>query len=213
MKKLIWILVLQLPTVLYAQRTLASLWAEVGVPTGEFRQNTEAFGLGMGGGAYFSFDANHMFYLGGELSFDIYGKHIEDDGFYEIITNNNMFQLHGVIRIKPPSDGIVPYIDGMYGFKYIYTVSKLKENIAQNAIARDLDFQDVALSYGGAVGLYVPIGDAVAFDFKVQYLKGGEAEYIDARTIREEGIDNAVNNPIESSTDMFFFKVGLTFGF
>ena len=213
MKKAIIILLCSLPLQVVGQKGMVKVFTEFGVPTGDFRQNTDAIALGMGMGAYFSFDAQNLFYLGADLSYDIYGKSFDSDGYYEIITNNNMLQFHGLLRIKPPSDGIVPFFEGLYGFKFLYTISKLKENILLDPIAIQTDFYDFALSYGGAAGIHIPLGQGnTALEFRVQYLIGGKAEYVDGKTIREVGIENAIANPLTSETDMVIFKLGLTFG-
>lgn len=213
MKRLILWILLSLPLQVSAQKGMASIWVEGAIPIGGFRQNTDAFGLGMGLGAYFSFDAKRMFFLGADLSYDIYGKSFDRDGVYEIITNNNMLQFHGVLRIMPATDGIKPFVEGLYGFKYLYTISKLKDNILLDPIALKTEFHDIALSYGGSVGVHIPLGgDVAALDLRLQYLVGGKAEYVDGKTIRAIGIDEAIANPISSETDMVFFKLGFTFG-
>ena len=173
MRKLIVTIILFLPLSLIAQRGMVNIWLEGAIPTGDFRQNTDAFGLGMGLGAYFSFDAKKIFFLGADINYDIYGKSFDSDGYYEIITNNNILQLHGVLRIMPATEGIKPFVEGLYGFKYLYTISKLKENILLDPIALKTDFHDIALSYGGSIGLYIPLGvDVAAIDFRIQYLIG-----------------------------------------
>jgi hypothetical protein len=213
MKRLILLVLFSLPLQVSAQKSMANIWVEGAIPVGDFRQNTDAFGIGMGLGAYFSFDANHMFFFGADLSYDIYGKSFESDGFYEIITNNNMLRFHGVLRIMPATDGVKPIIEGLYGFKYLYTISKLKDNILLDPIALKTEFHSIAPSYGGSVGLSIPVGgDVASLDFRVQYIIGGKADYIDGKTIRTLGIDEAIANPIRSETDMVVVKLGLTFG-
>ena len=213
MKRLILIILIIVPLEIFAQKNIVNIWGEGAIPTGEFRQNTDAFGLGMGLGAYFSFDAKRMFFLGADLSYDIYGKSFESDGFYEIITNNNMLRFHGVLRIMPATDGVKPFVEGIYGFKYLYTISKLKDNILLDPVALKTEFHGIALSYGGSVGLRIPLGgDVAALDFRVQYIIGGKTDYIDGKTIRTVGIDEAIANPIRSETDMVVIKLGVTFG-
>ncbi len=213
MKKILILCFVISPAGLLAQKGMVNLWAEYGRPVGEFRHNTNAFGLGLGMGAYFSFDKENIFYLGGDFSYDIYGKSFDTDGVYEVVTNNNMLQLHGVLRIQPPADQVVPFVEGLYGFKYLYTNSKLKEDLLSNADAIHTEFGDFAWSYGGSLGLSVPVGQGQsALDIRIQYLKGSKAEYIDGKMIREEGIDAAIAHPKSSTTDMILLKFGATFG-
>ena len=112
-------------------QAIGSVWGEVGIPAGEFRRNTDAFGLGFGLGAYAPVDPSGMVFLGADASYEIYGKNVESDGFYELVTNNNMLQLHAVMRIMPQSSHVKPFVEGLFGFKYLYTVDKVKEELGE----------------------------------------------------------------------------------
>ena len=95
----------------------------------------------------------------------------------------------------------------------MYTISKLKDNILLDPIALNTEFHDIALSYGGSIGVHIPLGgDVAALDLRIQYLIGGKADYVDGKTIRTVGIDEAIANPIRSETDMVVIKLGVTFG-
>ncbi|MEQ9287035.1 MAG: hypothetical protein RIG77_09020 [Cyclobacteriaceae bacterium] len=213
MIRLLAFLLVAMPLYLHAQKGMVNFWAEFGRPTGEFRQNTDAVGIGFGMGGYFSFDKENLFYLGADLSYDIYGKSFDSDGFYEVVTNNNILQFHGVLRLKPSTGKVVPLVEGLYGFKYLYTISKLKEDLLSSPEAIKTTFHDIALSYGGSAGLHIPLGEKnTALEFRVQYLKGAEAEFVDGKSIRQDGIDHAIANPKRSTTDMIVFKIGITLG-
>lgn len=186
---------------------------EMGVPTGEFRNNTKAEGFGFGLNFVMPMEPERRVSLGAEFSYQIYGKHIFgiDGESLSLIVNNNMILMHGLARIRPiQGDGVVPIFEVLYGFKYLYTRSKIKDDLFGEPIEANTDFKDTALSYGGAAGLQIPIGDHVDLELKATYLIGGKAEYLDARVIENNGDGTFNFNSKRSETDMIVFKIAVS---
>ena len=198
---------------LQAQSDL-NLFIEMGRPQGAFNQNTKAVGLGFGAGLVFPIDKNKHIMIGGEFSYEIYGKEIKSDraNSYDLITNNNIFMTHAVIRITPFSEGIlIPYIDLKGGLKNFYTKTKVKDDVlAGDATEVIGEFNDVAGSYGGAFGVRLQRSDAVSLFADASFLAGGRATYVDRKSF-ERDPDGVVSfDSKHSRTNMVLFRFGVT---
>jgi hypothetical protein len=221
---------------IYAQGE-GGLGFRVMIPTGTFRQNSDAWGIGGGLQALFKIGGNESaVMLGGEISYTMYGHStrkfsvpIARVGWttysrnYELAINNNMFMGHIMARIKPQHSGNVhPYADGLFGFNLLYTNASLKDltqnansnnNNTTNTTETNNQLSDIVLSYGGAVGIQFG-GDAIKFDVKCYYLFGGNAQYYDASSV-SYSVDNAgiVNanfkEPKQSKTDVIIPQIGV----
>lgn len=202
------------------------------IPTGEFRYKSDAWGAGASLGVLANIGHDKSWiYLGGELSYMIYG--MSDRRFsqniagfwrnYQLETNNNMLMGHIVARIKPHHEGnIFPYIDGLFGFNYIYTNTTLKDvtnygnnNNNTNSQTRN-EIDDWAMSYGGAVGVQFGSGN-LKFDVKCYYLFGTKARYYDSSSISYtstgSGVRVAFAEPVYSATNVIIPQIGATFRF
>ena len=179
----------------------------VGFPLGEFRDHLDANAEGLGG--YTMFRLNETpFVLGVEGSWLTYAREVLRDGPFDWRTNSHMITGHAVIQFDPPVDlPIKPYVNGMLGFKNIYTKTRRIDVNAQTnrVVDRKSNLNDWAFSYGGAGGFYISLGQSlpVVVDVRVAYLRGGNAKYY----ARNDDIDiQTVDNPI----DVFEVKSGLT---
>lgn len=212
----------------------AGLGLRVVVPTGTFRQASDAWGGGVALNALFNIGGRgSVLMLGGELSYTLYGHstqnftvNIANAGWasfnrrYELEVNNNMFMGHLVGRIKPDLDGnIHPYADGLFGFNYLYTNANLRDITLLNNNNNNNDTQtrntlsDITLSYGGAVGIQFGGGN-IKFDVKCYYLFGGNADYYDRSSVRYTTDNNGTVNanfsePKSSKTDVIIPQIGL----
>ncbi|MEL7145490.1 MAG: hypothetical protein AAFO69_03910 [Bacteroidota bacterium] len=198
---------------LQAQSDL-NFFVESGIPQGTFSQNTKAFGLGFGGSILFPIDQNRRIMVGGELNYEIYGKEIKDDptGSYELITNNNIFMTHAIIRLMPFQEGALkPYIDLKGGLKNFYTKTKVKDDdIGSDPVEVIGEFNDVAGSYGGAFGLSLQRSEDVSLFAEVSFLAGGEATYVDRRSVTRDVDNNVIFDSKTSRTNMTLFRIGVT---
>ncbi len=212
------------------------------IPTGTFRQNSNAWGLGGALTALFKIGGNESaIMLGGELSYTMYGTssrqfsvdiaRVGNSFFtrrYELDVNNNMFMGHVMGRIKPHHDGnIHPYADVMFGFNYLYTNAVLKDLTATNNNSNNNNnnnttdtkntLGDIVLSYGGAIGIQFG-GDVLKFDIKCYYLFGGNAKYYDnSSVIYSTDINGVVTADFkeakQSKTDVIIPQIGVLFMF
>ena len=191
----------------------------LGVPQGEFRDNVDniGFGIDVFGGLGVG---RSPVVIGLDLGFLIYGRERRSEPFSNTIpdvtvdveTTNNIFQSHLVLRLQPPSGAVRPYLDGLFGFKYLFTQTSIEsERFGDNEpIASSTNFDDFALSYGVGGGvhirLYRPQGEeneveSVALKLGVQYLLGNEAEYLQEGSIRR--VNGSIDFDVERSRTTF----------
>ncbi len=178
-----------------------NLRGTVGVPQGSLQDNIG----GVGGGAHL--------YLGGWIrqspvlaGVDIgilnYGRTSDNVPFsrtvgpripVDVTTTNNVLETHLSVRLQPRRGRLRPFVEGLVGFKYLFTRTSLSEEDlgddvdAGDNIASSTNFDDFAFSGGAGAGLdvrvYQPDDPAkrvqgVGLHLGVQYLLGQEAEYL-----------------------------------
>lgn len=168
----------------------------VGVPMGAFRDNTER--LGVGGSLFGGLRrSGSPVVLGLDLGFLVYGRSVDTVPFsstvgprvqVEVVTTNNIVQPHLVLRLQPADGRVRPYIDGLFGFKYLFTETRVRDDdqFDDTDIASTTNFRDVAVSGGVGAGLDIrvyrgrPKDDVrtVSVHLGTQYLAGGQAEYL-----------------------------------
>lgn len=191
----------------------------VGVPQGEFRDNVDnlGFGLDVFGGLGVG---QSPVVIGLDIGFLIYGRERRSEPFSNTIpdvtvdvqTTNNIFQSHLVLRLQPPNGTVRPYVDALFGFKYLFTQTQIESERfeADDPIASSTNFDDFALSYGVGGGvhiaLYRPQGEereveSVALKLGAQYLLGSEADYLQEGSIRR--VNGAIDFEVERSRTTF----------
>ena len=167
-----------------------SLSLGLGVPTGEFKQNIDRSGYGPS--AYLGVESpKGLVSVGLDVSLLFFGRSSQSiplagRAAVEATTSSNVLQPHLAVRLQPPEWIIRPYIKGLFGFKYLYTTTSLRDplNDPLETFGRSFNSGDFTLSGGGAAGLQVRVvqggasSGAVYLNLGVQYLLGGEADYL-----------------------------------
>lgn len=204
---------------------------DLGIPRGAFKLNVPQFGFG-GSGYVAVRPAGGPLLLGGDLGFMIYGRESRREPFsttipdvtVRVVTSNNILMGHLFLRLQPPTGAVRPYIEGLIGFKYFWTETRI-ENISdpsEEPIARSTNQQDAAWSYGGGMGLAIQVWDAtrarakkgeglvaVFVDLRLRLLLGSEAEYLKKGSIRRVGSE--VRFDVQrSETDFLVPHIGVT---
>jgi len=233
MKKALSIfIILLLPIVIFGQETNISFGTEFGIPANEFKEVAyDVIGIGLGGSILYN-PGDFPIYFGVEGGYMLYGKTTnttniwvddrEVDGVYlpgafynaDFVRNNNIVHGHLVVRLKPMRDFfIMPYIDGLLGFKYLYTRTKLKVDDInpKKALETNTEFKDLAWSYGGTAGVNIKLSEDLFLDINVMYQKGGKAKYLTEEDVEFDPNGDIINNTNTSRTDMFVPRIGITF--
>jgi hypothetical protein len=214
---------------------MASLNLNVGVPTGEFAENLEDPGVG---GSLFlgSQLGTSPVVLGVDLGFLIYGRSRTSVPFsttvpirVDLVTTNSIFQPHAVLRFQSLQGTVRPYVEGVGGFKYLFTETKVRDEDRRDDerdIASETNFDDFAWSGGGGAGLDIVVYQpqrgrgggmpmrSVSLHLGGQYLFGQEAEYVAEGPIDDQNGNNVIDRSEldirRSATSLVVIKVGLT---
>lgn len=214
-------------------RPQGDLYFVTGLPRGDFRANVDdpGFGLSVFGGLGFE---GVPVVLGAELGFLIYGQEVRREPFsstipdvrVRVVTSNNIATGHLVLRLQPPRGAVQPYLDGLVGFKYFFTETRIEsENRSDDEpIAASTNFDDAAPSYGVGGGVQVklyggygerPRGHVQALNLTlgVRYLLGGEAEYLKRGSIERHRDGTLEYDVSRSKTDLLMPHLGVTLRF
>ena len=192
-----------------------NIFGESGLPYGTFRQNTQAVGLGFGSSLIYPLDKERRFSVGGDFNYEIYGKESKNDASesYRMITNNNIFMMHAIIRFMPYHEGFIkPYFDLKGGFKNFYTKTKIKEQILfGESVEQISEFNDFAGSYGAGLGINFRYPERMGYFVEASFLAGGRATYVDRKSFERTPDDELVFSSKTSDTNMLVFRFGLSF--
>jgi hypothetical protein len=214
----------------------AGMGVMIGVPQNEFADHVNTGG-GFGGEFLYAPGAG-PFALGAAFNFLNYGSETRREPFsttipdveVDVTTTNSIILGHLMLRAQAKSGPIQPYVDGLLGFDYLFTETKIEDDDwddddYDDAIASTTNFDDTAFSYGFGGGCMVRVwqGDInkeegepknmqVLVDMRCHYLRGGEAEYLKKGSIRRE--NNKVHYDVtKSETDLLLVKIGVSVSF
>ncbi len=175
----------------------------MGIPQADFSDQLDDLGFGIevsgavglkGLPVMFGADLGVMIY-GHERRYEPFSQTIPDVTV-KVVTDNNIAKGHLFLRLQPDSPRFRPYADALIGFKHLFTQTKItNDGFEEYEIARSTNFDDTTISYGMGAGLQIRVYNAsedgrdisnVYLNFGVQYLPGGEAEYLREGSIRRE---------------------------
>jgi hypothetical protein len=216
----------------YAQQPFqASAYFSLGFPQNEFRNNVDQ--IGYSGIGHFAYNfRNSPFLVGISLGILVYGSETRAEPFnstvpdvmVDVTTTNNIFLCHFLFRIQPSKGKLRPYLDGLIGFNYLFTDTRVhSQKFAEgDPIASSNIYNDITFSYGAGGGLMVQVFSkkrnkrkgsfAMYVDMAVRYLKGGRAGYLKEGSIRLEN-DQVLYDVSRSTTDLVTGYIGVSFSF
>jgi hypothetical protein len=210
-----------------AQSWQGGLHFMIGSPQAEFRKNVDRLGVGVTGNIGYAPEGTPIM-LGLEFGYMNYGTTERREPFsttipdvtVKVTTTNNFVLGHAFIRMQVNTGLLRPYVQGMLGFNYLFTDTKIgDENEADREVASSTNLSDGAFSYGAGTGVlilvYKPddgtIGDLLV-DLGIRYTLGGEAEYLKEGSIKNVG-GRAVYESVTSRTDLVVFQLGVSVRF
>lgn len=199
-----------------------------GVPQNGFSTQVDGAGIGIGffGGVS---GRRSPILVGADLGFLIYGyerrsepfSYSIPDVYVDVVTSNNIFLGHFLVRLRPPTGPVRPYAEALFGMKYLFTTTEIRNEwyYDDEPIAVSTNFDDAAPSYGlgGGIDLQISRGrgrgrPALMLHAGVRYLIGGQADYLREGSIRREfgrvGYDVA-----RSETDLLINEFGISMRF
>lgn len=211
-----------------------SLSFALGLPTGEFNQNID--NLGYGANIYVGAEfPNSIFGIGLDFSFFVYGRSTRNVPFsstvgpavtVDVITTNSIVQPHLVLRMQPSTGTVRPYLEGKFGFKYLFTDTRVQdEQREREEVASSRNFDDFTISGGAGAGAHFMIMESVPesgvgniyINLGFQYSLGREAEYLASGPIVDTNntgrIDREDLDVRRSTTHLLIPMVGLAMQF
>lgn len=197
-------------------------------PQDEFNNYVDRPGIGGAAEFLYSFPLIPIS-VGVAGSFLVYGSETRSERFSTTIpdvtvrvnTTNNIATGHFLLRARPRQGRVRPYMDGLIGFNYLFTQTKIESKSSGEEVASSTNLDDFAFSYGGGGGLMILLyqdtgaEDGVAtvnLDLRMRYLFGSEAEYLKEGSIIINGGD-VYYDINKSVTDVITFQVGVTLEF
>ena len=186
---------------------MGSLGFSLGLPQGDFKDNTDATGFGGDLSFAFPFQKGTPIYLGLDINYMIYGRNAQNLDLsanvsdqngnvlatlevpLRLVNTNSLFGTHAFIRGIIPLDNIQPYGEVLFGFRYISTSTKITDRSPNRRWASDPDDSDLIsretvlddwiLSYGFGGGFLIKVAPRVFIDLRANYFRGQRAEYFD----------------------------------
>lgn len=209
--------------IFFSQKTLAqaqfNLRLQTGFPLEEFAKKNESVAFGIGGMFLIPIKAEKsVVSVGLDIGYMNYGMKSDDytdaTGFnYTLNTSNYIFESFAMVRFKPrwEKSFIYPYVDGLIGGRYIYTLTTEKEG--SETIDSYMEQEGLSFAYGGAGGLLVSLSDIIKLDVRAVYTQGSKTKYLTKNSIYPDPLfpDEFIYDVKKSRTDMLSFQVGITF--
>lgn len=208
------------------------LRGSLGLPQGEFSDNVE--NVGWGGSIYagYNFPKTPLM-IGADIGYLLYGSESRLEKFSTTIPDatvrventNNIFLGHAFLRLQPDMGSVKPYVEGLIGFKNLYTKTRIEnDSWTEEEIAESTNSSDYAFSYGLGGGLKIKVYQketpgqdirlfAVYLDFGVTYLPGAEAEYLKEGSITRTPEGDVHYDFIQSRTDLLLINIGVSVRF
>lgn len=196
----------------------------VAVPTGEFRQHVDG-GIGFGAGIHYALDRSRVLSLRGDLGFVIYGSETQRIPLspytprirVDLNTTNNIFLYSVGPQLMAQRGPVRPYVHGFVGGAYFSTSSSLDgtNEFDDEDHFTTQHYGDGVLSYGGAGGVMIPLSvrrNPVAIDLGARYVRNGTTRYLREGSIRDNPDGSLSYTPIESETNLWVYRVGVSIG-
>ncbi|MBD3333159.1 outer membrane beta-barrel protein [candidate division GN15 bacterium] len=212
-----------------AQNWQGGLAFQLGFPTGEYKDQIDKTGVGIGGDILWSPRSAPVgiglsigwFQVGNETRQEPFSTTIPDVTV-DVETENALAQFLLLFRLQPKAGAFRPYADALVGVNYLYTTTTIKNASNDEEVASSTNFDDNALAYGFGGGAMIrvyespeagPTGPFEVFvDLGFRYMLGGEAEYLKEGSIRRENAVVAFD-VTESKTDIAVARVGVSVSF
>lgn len=217
-----------LPAMVTAQAFNFDVGFALGTPNGSFQQSLERNSYGIDASATYQIRDTPI-HLGGGLIYQNYGWRERSEYFspdiqevrVRVRTTNNMITPHFLLRIEPDLGAVSPFVEGIFGFNYLYTESAIVDDWSEEELTSSVNYDSYTSNYGIGGGMkfrlydgYDEDGDyfGVSLMVKAKFMLGGEADYL-----KEGGLERTrrgLNYDVSRSrTDLTTFNVGVVFSF
>jgi hypothetical protein len=138
----------------------------------------------------------------------------------DVKTTNNILMLHGFVRLQPQDGPVRPYVEGLWGFKYLFTRTSITDSWYEEPIASSTNYDDLVGSRGLGAGVDIKLrnghkhpGGSGVFDISLnlsaRYLWGSKADYLKKGSIIRDEDGSLTYLGYRSKTDMLTPQFGL----
>lgn len=203
----------------------------IGTPKKEFSDVLGKKSYGISGWIGYDFKYSPLL-VGLELSYLEYGRRKREEPFnsnipdviVDVTTTNSIFMGHTFLRIQNNYSYTQPYIEGLLGFKYLFTRTSVSDdNDLGQEFCATTNCGDIAWSYGYGAGVKFTVWDnffrrkntslsEIVIDLHVRYLYGSTAEYLRKDSMYIQG-GEVFYDVYRSRTDMLTYQIGVNFNF
>ncbi|HXK60011.1 MAG TPA: outer membrane beta-barrel protein [Acidobacteriota bacterium] len=200
----------------------------VALPQNEFRDNIDDEGYGVSGHfGYFIGESPLM--VGVDFGYLNYGTSRRfvplspdiPEVTLRVETSNNILLVHGFLRLQPQQGAIRPYVQGLFGLKYLFTRSSVLDDFFGDPIFSSTNFDDLAGSWGVGTGLDIRLWENhrrrgvadVSLHLGANYLWGAEAEYLRKGSILRDPDGNVTFLVFRSPTPILVPTAGVRLRF
>jgi hypothetical protein len=132
------------------------------------------------------------------------------------VTTTNLIASAGVgPQVTLPGHRVRPYAFGTVGFSYFGTESSVEGEADLVPFASSTNFDDVTFALAGGGGLLIGLSRGktpLSLDLSGEFVNHSRTRYLREGGIRDLPDGTIVVSPIESSTNMVLFKVGVAVG-
>ena len=201
----------------------------LGTPQGDFQKSLDREAYGADLAFTYRLGRHSPIHLGAGVLYQNYGWKERNSTFLPEIpevavnvrTTNNMITPHLILRVQPELGGFSPFVEGTWGFNYLFTESSIRDEWDDEEIASSVNYDyftsNIGIGGGAKIRLwegYDDEGDFVGVHLlvKSRYMLGGEAMYLKEGDLINNG--NSLEYHVSRSrTDITTFNVGLVFSF
>ncbi|OQX87669.1 hypothetical protein B6D60_03440 [candidate division KSB1 bacterium 4484_87] len=214
---------------LFAQFDVGLNFAVVSPESG-FKENVDRLGFGISGKFAVKLGES-PFYAGLTVGGANYGTTTYQDYIItplvpvDVKTTNNILFADLLLQAKTNLGFIQPYVEGMIGFNYLWTETKIEElEDYDDEIASHTNFDDFTSNYGVGFGTLIKLKSGIGMDdennekkgtlfldLKVRYMFGGQAEYLKEGSITVDDNKKVHYDVHKSETDFISYHVGILF--
>ena len=190
------------------------------IPQSEFKQNVKSNGFGVSGNFLVGLGRSPLL-AGIDVGFATYGHESRKvplsgsipDISVNVDTDNNIVLTHFLLRAQPRHGAVRPYVDGLVGFKYLFTKTTVQSDSSSEPLASTNNLSDFAFSYGLGGGVQSRLarlgrGRELLLDARARYLWGSQARYLKEGSILRAG-GTAIFDVLSSRTNVVTLQVGV----
>lgn len=205
-------------TVVPIPRWHAGLSADVGQPVGAFKQHVKN-ATGAQGHVLLRLDKHGLTSLrlqGGWLN---YGHESQRSCLgtaprcrvaVNLTTANGIFSAALGPQISLPLGRVRAYGYGLLGMSRFATLSGLGGGLVPDFVAADENFSDSGLSWGGGIGLQLPVHRSTSVDIGMGYESHGERDYLIKGGLTDQPDGSLAFDIKRSKAELYAFRIGIS---